>query len=154
MSAAVALHPIGAAAARAIADGRRPDDVTVAEDYPTEFSRGVAFAAGREGQVGPFFVEVDGGVVGEIGGAIVGERTVELGYAIVASRWGRGHATAAVRAFADRAREDAAIDELVAHAPLDRPQSARVLEKAGFTPGDELDDDGMRVRRWELSVAG
>jgi hypothetical protein len=41
---------------------------------------------------------------------------------------------------------------VIAHAPHDRPASGRVLEKAGFAPGELLEDDGMRVRRWELAL--
>ena len=46
---------------------------------------------------------------------------------------------------------------IVAHAPLDRPASGRVLEKAGFARVGEVDDadeEGNVVRavEWELAV--
>jgi RimJ/RimL family protein N-acetyltransferase len=95
-------------------------------------------------------------VIGEIGGGFVSGDTVEIGYAVVASCWGRGHATSAVRALVDRAREVPAISRIVASTPLDRPASGRVLEKVGFALVGEADDehDGapMRVRRWELEL--
>lgn len=94
--------------------------------------------------------------MGEIGGAFVAPGVVEIGYAVVPSCWGRGYATAAVRALVARAREVSDIERVVAHTPLDRPASGRVLEKAGFTFAGEQDDehDGVRirVRRWELTT--
>lgn len=46
---------------------------------------------------------------------------------------------------------------LVAHTPLDRPESARVVEKAGFTFVREVEDvhEGvvLRVKEWELRFA-
>src|SRR3712207_2187892 len=98
---------MSAEAAGAIRAGEAPQDVRVAGGYPTEFSRGVAEHVGAEGQLGPFFVHRagDGVVVGEIGGAVVAEGTVEIGDAIVESQWNRGYATAAVRALAERVRE-------------------------------------------------
>ena len=45
----------------------------------------------------------------------------------------------------------------MAHTPLERPESGRVLEKAGFAMVREIDDadeDGnvVRVKEWELAV--
>ena len=95
-------------------------------------------------------------MVGEIGATRVEPGVVMTGYAIVASCWGRGYATGAVRALIDRVREASDVDRVVALTPLDRPASGRVLEKAGFRLAAELDHehDGvpMRVRRWELAV--
>jgi len=79
---------------------------------------------------------------------------VMIGYAVVPSCWGRGYATEAVRALVERMRPVAGVERIVAHAPLDRPASGRVLEKSGFTMAGVTDDehDGvpMRVQRWEL----
>ena len=127
----------------------------MAEDYPTEFS----FEVGEQtpGPLGPFFIHRadDDVVVGEIGGFVNGS-VAEIGYALVASCWGRGYATDAVLLLVERAREIAEVERLVAHTPLERPASGRVLEKAGFTLLGEFDHehDGvqMRVRRWELAV--
>jgi len=160
MPVSVVLRPISPAAAAAVAAGRRPDDVTVATDYPTEFSTGVVAGVGRGQALGPYFVHRgdDDVVVGEIGGDTVEPATVEIGYAIVASEWRRGHASAAVSELVAIAADDPAIERLVAHTPLDRPASGRVLEKAGFERVAEVEDehDGqvLRVLRWARDVSG
>lgn len=83
----VVLRPISAAAAEAVAAGRRPDDVRVATDYPTEFSDRVARRVGLGSPLGPFFMHraADDVRVGEIGGGITEPGRVEIGYAVVAS---------------------------------------------------------------------
>ncbi len=131
----VVLKPVSREAAEALAAGRAPD-VPVAPGYPTEFSAGVGQSAGAGRGIGPFFIHRadDDVVVGEIGAAFVEGDAIEIGYAIVESVWGRGHATDAVQALVAIARSDAAIARVVAHTPLDRPASGRVVEKAGFTP--------------------
>lgn len=45
----------------------------------------------------------------------------------------------------------------MAHTPLERPQSGRAVEKAGFTRVREMDDANeagnvLRVEEWELLV--
>jgi RimJ/RimL family protein N-acetyltransferase len=147
-------------AADAILAGGRPSDVRVADDYPTEFSAGVAQAVGAERQFGPYFLHrsEDDLVVGEIGGAFVDETgTIEIGYAVVESQWNRGYATAAVEAVVIKAREASHVRRIVAHTPLERPQSGRVLEKAGFAMVREMDDadeagNVVRVKEWALAV--
>ena len=144
-------------AADAVLAGRPPGGVQVAEDYPTEFSAGVAGFVGSEGQFGPFLLHrsEDDVVVGEIGGAFVDEGTIEIGYAVVESQWNRGYATAAVEGLVQKARADSDVRRIVAHSPLERPQSGRVLEKAGFARLGETDDADeagtvLRVVEWEL----
>ena len=56
-----------------------------------------------------------------------------------------------------KAREASEVRRIVAHAPLERPESGRVLEKTGFAMVREIDDadeDGniVRVEEWELAV--
>jgi RimJ/RimL family protein N-acetyltransferase len=154
----VVLRPISPAAAARLRAAQRPEDVAVAPDHPTEFSAGVARQVGTGSPLGPFFLhrEADEVVVGEIGGGFVAPGVVEIGYAIVPSCWGRGYATEAVRALVERAREVSDIERVIAHTPLDRPASGRVLEKAGFRCTGEEDDehDGVpiRVRAWELAA--
>jgi RimJ/RimL family protein N-acetyltransferase len=155
----IVLRRISPTAAAALRAGRAPADVRVADDYPTEFSAGVGSQAeGGAGAMGPFFIHraEDDVVVGEIGGAFTGPGTVEIGYAVVRSCWGRGYATAAVRALRDRAREVGGAERLVGHTPLDRPASGRVLEKAGFACVGETEDEHegvvLRVKRWELAL--
>lgn len=100
----------------------------------------------------------DGVVVGEIGGAFVDEQgTIEIGCAVVESQWNRGYATAAVEALVARAREAPEVRRIVAHAPLERPQSGRVLQKSGFDRVRQMDDADeaghvVRVVEWRLSV--
>ena len=155
----IVLRRISASDAEAILAGRRPAGVRVPEDYPTEFSAGVAQSVADGGQWGSFFIAraPDDLVVGEIGGAVVAPGTMEIGYAIVPSCWGQGYATAAVLALAELARGEPRVDRVIAHAPLERPASGRVLEKAGFTLTGEVEDPGdgtpVRAQRWELALA-
>jgi len=147
-------------AADAILAGERPGDLCVADDYPTEFSTGVAQALGAERQFGSFLLQrsEDDLIVGEIGAAFVDEvGTLEIGYAVVESQRNRGYATAAVEALVARAREASGVRRIVAHTPLDRPQSGRVLEKAGFAmvrETDDVDEAGnvLRVKEWKLAL--
>jgi RimJ/RimL family protein N-acetyltransferase len=154
----VVLHPISPGAAEAVLSGRAPDDVRVAADFPTEFSARVARRVGRGSPLGPYFVHraEDGVVVGEIGGGFVGPGVVMIGYAVVTSCWRRGYATAAVGALVRLAAEVPGVERIVAHVPLDRPASSRVLEKAGFALVGETDDEHqgvvLRVQRWELVI--
>jgi ribosomal-protein-alanine N-acetyltransferase len=155
----VVLRPVSPTAAARMRAALPPDDVEVAADHPTEFSAGVAQQVGKGSPLGPFFLHraEDDVVVGEIGGGFVAPGVVEIGYAVVPSCWGRGYATEAVRALAARAHEAPGIEQMIAHTPLDRPASGRVLEKAGFAFAGEEDDEHegetIRVRRWELAIA-
>jgi hypothetical protein len=155
----VVLTPISESAAAAIRAGHPPADVRVAPGYPSEFSVGVAEHVGDPAQLGPFFIQrlEDELVVGEIGSALGDDGIVEIGYAVVEPLWGHGYASGAVKALVSRLREVPDIERVVAHTPLDRPASARVLEKAGFSFVGEVDDDEagepIRVRRWELRMA-
>jgi RimJ/RimL family protein N-acetyltransferase len=155
----VILRPISVDAAAAVLDGRRPPDVQVADDYPTEFSLGIAAQVGGGSPLGPFYIHrtTDEVVVGEIGGGLVSPAVAEIGYAIVGSCWGRGHATDAVRLLIEIARATPGIEHLRAHTPLERPASGRVVAKAGMRPLGEVEDEHegttIRVMRWELALA-
>jgi RimJ/RimL family protein N-acetyltransferase len=156
----IVLREIPREAADAIIAGKRPAGVRVADDYPTEFSAGVAQVVGGERQFGPFFLHrsADDLVIGEIGGAFVDEDgTIEIGYAVVESQWNRGYATEAVEAVVAKAREASEVRRVVAHTPLERPESGRVLEKAGFAMVREMNDTDeagtiRRVKEWELTL--
>lgn len=156
----VRLREMSREAADAIIAGDPPRDVRVAQDYPTEFSVGAAQCVGAVGQFGPFLVHRsdDDAVVGEIGGAFVDEQgSIEVGYAIVESQRNRGYATAAIEALVAKARAASEVRRILAHTPLERPQSGRVLEKAGFSMVRETDDadevgNVLRVKEWELLV--
>jgi RimJ/RimL family protein N-acetyltransferase len=150
----VRLEPISAAAAAAMLAGEVPPGVKVADGYPTEFSQGMGQQGGTSSPLGPYFIvrADDSAVVGEIGGAFTAPGVVEIGYAIVEPCWGRGYATEAVQSLLEHAKGLEGLDHVVAHSPLERPASGRVLEKAGFVSEGETDDehDGVtiRVRRW------
>jgi RimJ/RimL family protein N-acetyltransferase len=156
----VRLSQMSREAADLILAGHQPHDVRVVQDYPTEFSLGVAQCVGAVGQFGPFLVHRsdDDVVVGEIGGAFVDEHgSIEIGYAIVESQNNRGYATAAVEALVTKARAAPEVRRILAHTPLERPQSGRVVEKAGFwvvREKDDADEAGnlLRVKEWELRV--
>ena len=156
----IRLREMSREAADAILAGDAPQDVRVTQDYPTEFSFGVAQCVGAVGQFGPFLVHRadDDVVVGEIGGAFVDEQgSIEIGYAIVESQRNRGHATAAIEALVAKARAASDVRRILAHSPLERPQGGRVLEKAGFSMVRETDDSDelgnvLRVKEWELVV--
>jgi RimJ/RimL family protein N-acetyltransferase len=153
----IVLREVTREPAEAILAGERPAGVRVADDYPTEFSAGMAQAVGTEGQF-HYFVHrrEDDVVVGEIGAAFVDEEgTIEIGYAIVESQQNRGYATAAVEALVAKLREVSEVRRFVAHAPLERPESGRVVEKAGFAMVREIDDTDeaghvLRVKEWAL----
>ena len=155
----IVLREVTREAAEAILAGERPANVRVADDYPTEFSAGMAQAVGTEGQFHYFVHRLeDDVVVGEIGAAFVDEEgTIEIGYAVVESQQNRGYATAAVEALVAKLRDVSGVRRFVAHAPLERPESGRVVEKAGFAMVREMDDTDevgnvLRVKEWELAV--
>ena len=65
--------------------------------------------------------------------------SVEIGYAMCPDIWGRGYATAALKlAIADLFAMG--FDQVVAGAFVENPASLRVMEKAGMTPIDKVDD--------------
>ncbi|HEX6025980.1 MAG TPA: GNAT family protein [Solirubrobacter sp.] len=156
----ITLREMTREAADAILAGELPGGMRVADDYPTEFSRGVAQFVGAEGQIGPFFIHRsdDDVVIGEIGGAFIDQNgTIEIGYAIVESEWNRGYATAAVAALVGKVRDAPGVRRVQAHTPLEHRNSGRVLEKAGFAyvgEGDDTDEDGsvIRTHEWQLMV--
>lgn len=74
----VRLEGMTTATAAALLEGARPTDVELADDYPTEFSVGVAAQVANGSILGAYVI-------------------VEIGYAVVRSRWARGIATEAVR---------------------------------------------------------
>ncbi len=80
-------------------------------------------------------IEIDGKASGAIGlhpGEDVHRRTAELGYWVAEPYWGRGIATAAVRAFVEFGFTNIPLNRIYASAYANNPASVRVLEKAGF----------------------
>lgn len=76
----VRLERMTAATAAALLEGKYPSDILVAEDYPTEFSWGVAAQVANGSDLGPYVIhsQTASVVVGEIGGAFTGAGTVEM----------------------------------------------------------------------------
>ena len=82
-----------------------------------------------------FCLEVEGQAAGAIGlkqREDVHRFTAELGYWLAQPHWGRGIATAAVRAFVAERFEALPLQRIFAEVYANNPASVRVLEKAGF----------------------
>ena len=82
-----------------------------------------------------FAVEVEGEAVGGVGvflQADVERYSAEVGYWLGEAFWGRGLATAAVRAFTDYAFDAFELCRIYANVFEWNPGSCRVLEKAGY----------------------
>ena len=133
-------------------------DIDVADDHPTEFSKGVAAQVESGSDLGPYIIysPTEPIVVGEIGGAFTSQGTVEIGYAVVRSHQRRGIATEAVKELLRRIAQRGDVERVVAHTPLDRPESARVLEKAGFVLVGQVEDvhegQTIRVKEWAFRL--
>jgi RimJ/RimL family protein N-acetyltransferase len=80
--------------------------------------------------------KADGIVVGEIGYSL-SDGTAQLGYSIVEPCWGRGYATAALRALIAHLRADARVERITAQTLAGHGASRRVMEKAGMRLRDE-----------------
>ncbi len=83
-----------------------------------------------------YAIEVDGRAVGGVGfapGPDVFRRSAEIGYWLGRAYWGRGIASAAVRAVTAHALARPDLVRLQAHVFGWNLASARVLEKAGYT---------------------
>ena len=152
----IVLHPISPRAAAAVQDGRAPDDVRVAPDYPTEFSSGIAPQVGGGAPLGPYFQHRIGDdvVVGEIGGGFIGRGVVEIGHAVVASCRGQGYATDAVRELIVLAAQIPSYSGSSRMPRLTGRPAGRVLQKTGFTLVGQTEDEHegvtLLVQRWEL----
>ena len=70
---------------------------------------------------------------------------VEIGYAMCPDIWGRGYCTAALKlAIADLF--ELGFNQVVAGAFVENPASLRVMEKAGMTPIEKVDEIEYRGR--------
>jgi ribosomal-protein-alanine N-acetyltransferase len=90
-----------------------------------------------------FAIEVDGQAIGSIGyvpGQDVERHSAEVGYWLGRAYWGRGIATAAVRALTVQLLDRPDFRRLHATVFAWNPASARVLEKAGYTLEGRLRD--------------
>jgi len=139
----IVLHPISPRAAAAVQDGRAPEDVRVAPDYPTEFSSGIAQQVGGGAPLGPYFLHRIGDdvVIGEIGGGFIGRGVVEIGHAVVASCRGQGYATDAVRELIVLAAQIPSYSGSSRMPRLTGRPAGRVLQKTGFTLVGQSEDE-------------
>ena len=122
---------------------RHADDVRVwrnlRDAFPHPYRREdarqwVRYAA--ETPIAHLAIEVDGEAAGGIGwrrGDDIDRLSAEIGYWLGAAVWGRGIASAALRAATDFAfAQDASLVRIFAVPFLHNPASFRVLEKAGY----------------------
>lgn len=134
------LRPVAAAVARALLEGRSPPGVRFAPDYPSRFSLEVMelLAGERETETEGFRAyflvrKADGAVLGEIGASTPqAPDTVQVGYSVVESGWGRGYATDALRALLDHLLAQPGVRRVAADTLVGHVASRRVMEKAGM----------------------
>ena len=90
----------------------------------------------------------DAPVIGEVGLAVEhARRRAAVGYWVAAAERGQGVATRAVRLFCDWAADELPLDLLAASVEVANPESASVLETAGFTLVAERDGRQAWARR-------
>jgi RimJ/RimL family protein N-acetyltransferase len=149
------LRPVGREVARALLEGQLPAGMVLAPGYPSQFSlevlQMVAEAEGDGDEFGPFFMvrKADGAVVGELGASYnAATATAQVGYTVVEPSWGRGYATAALRALIARLLADPRVRRVVAETLAEHAASRRVMEKAGMRHcGDRTGEvDGKPAR--------
>lgn len=131
--------PDDAPALAAIADDRGIW-INVRDRFPSPYTledarTWIAYASGEADPMSHPAIEVGGGVAGGTGLeplADVNRLTAEIGYFLGRAFWGRGIATATVRALAAYAFEVRGFERVEAPIFAWNPASGRVLEKAGF----------------------
>ena len=79
--------------------------------------------------------------------------SIDIGYGIAASRQRWGHATQAVAAIAEWARQSDAVCTITAETSVSNPASQHVLSSNGFTQsGERHDADDGALLCWQLPV--
>jgi RimJ/RimL family protein N-acetyltransferase len=97
-----------------------------------------------------FAIDLDGEAIGGVGVEPledVFQCSANIGYWIAEPFWGRGIGTRAVEFISDYAFRTFSLTRLQAHVFEWNPASARVLEKAGFTPEGRLRQAVMKEGR-------
>ena len=139
----VDLVPIDREAAEAVLAGGKPRGLVLGPGFPSPFGLEIAgYAARRDpddtSHAHYFIVNTaDHAIVGEIGSALDDSGSVQIGYGVTEPCRGRGYATAVVVALTAHLQPA----RVYATVPVDNLASRRVLEKAGFTAGDESTED-------------
>jgi RimJ/RimL family protein N-acetyltransferase len=91
---------------------------------------------------------LDSELVGIIGLKSDEGAEVEVGYGVAASRWGRGHASAALGALLPVLRSRG-VRVVHAETSIENPASQRVLERNGFARvGERIDDEDGPLIVW------
>ena len=143
----VLLVPVAADRIAAILAGDLDGRVAVPGWPHADTAPALSFAAGTG--ITWLVVDVDGGVVGEIGtkAAPDAEGRVEIGYGLAGSRRGRGLGTRAVRALVDwlRRQPDVGVIEALV-VPANEP-SVRLLRRLDFVHvGNDAGEDVYELR--------
>jgi RimJ/RimL family protein N-acetyltransferase len=110
----------------------------------------IALRAGDQGSPSQFAIEFEGAAIGGIGLEFfpdVYRFTAEIGYWLGEPFWGRGFATAAVKAISAYAFATFGLRRLQATVFEWNPASARVLEKAGYRLEGRLRDSIVKEGR-------
>ena len=146
----VTIRPLRLSDADAVqryaSDERIAGTTTIPEPYPEDggetFVKQAVEAHANE-EAFYFGILADGELIGAIDlRSIESEkRTVECGYAIAASHWGKGIATKAVALALRYAFCELRVDIVFAHCLKRNPASARVLEKNGFRETGDFASD-------------
>jgi len=141
--APLALHANNPAIWRNLRDGA-PDPYT--EDDARTF---IARVSAQRPETA-FAITVDGEAVGSIGftlGHNVERISAEVGYWVSEAYWGRGIATASVRAVTAFAMAEHGLTRVFALPFAENAASCRVLEKAGFTREARLRKSAKKAGR-------
>ena len=153
------LHPASAADLDLLAQGLAPSG-TILPKGGIETPEIMAMLRDLAGTIRPEFDPAAWLVLA--GGEIVGllslvkppaDGIITIGYGIAPARRGRGHATAAVRALFEWARQDVRVAQVVAETGEANRPSQQVLAANGFACTGRRDDpDDGPLLCWSLSV--
>ena len=124
-------------------DNRVACTTTIPQPYPEDGGETFvkeAVEAHANGEAFYFAILADGELIGTIDLRSIDfeNRSVECGYAIAASHWGKGIATKAVALALRYAFCELRVDVVFAHCLKRNPASARVLKKNGFRETGEF----------------
>jgi RimJ/RimL family protein N-acetyltransferase len=140
-----------------VRDGLASPPGGVDEPAVLEHVRRLAANLHRDGYVGGQWMMVASrevvGLCGFKTAPSSGDGDVEIGYSVAASRRRRGHASAAVGAVIEAARQDSAVRALVAVTSIDNIASHAVLKLNGFERiGTRVDPDEGEEIVWRRPV--
>ena len=153
-TARLTLHRLSHGEALTLLKGETPHGLTLAEGYPTDFSREVIdiFVGARADETQGFtpwlIIRRDhGDVIGSIGWSSSGPDRI-VGYEIVEPLWGRGYASEALVGLIAYLFAQPGVERVQADTFEDHIASRRVMEKAGMTLFDTRIEsvDGKEAR--------